>query len=139
LTTEALFGSAYEAIQRVVPFDRAAFLLYRPETKTLKLLSMDSDTESEFFRLGEEYDLEEARVSAWALDRQQAVVRGDLEKEQTSTGDLRLVAEGIKSYCVVPLLSMGNSIGTFTVWSETKNRYSEADAELLQEVSNQVA
>jgi formate hydrogenlyase transcriptional activator len=139
LTTEALFGSAYEAIQRVVPFDRAAFLLYRPETKTLKLLSMDSDTESEFFRLGEEYDLEEARVSAWALDRQQAVVRGDLEKEQTSTGDLRLVAEGIKSYCVVPLVSMGNSIGTFTVWSETKNRYSEADAELLQEVSNQVA
>jgi formate hydrogenlyase transcriptional activator len=34
---------------------------------------------------------------------------------------------------------MGNSIGTFTVWSETKNRYSEADAELLQEVANQVA
>jgi formate hydrogenlyase transcriptional activator len=139
LTTEALFGSAYEAIQRVVPFDRAAFLLYRPETKTLKLLSMDGDTESEFFRLGEEYDLEEARVSAWALDRQQAVVRGDLEKGQTSTGDQRLMAEGIKSYCVVPLVVMGNSIGTFTVWSETKNRYSEADAELLQEVSNQVA
>ena len=34
---------------------------------------------------------------------------------------------------------MGNSIGTFTVWSEAKNRYSEADAELLQEVANQVA
>jgi formate hydrogenlyase transcriptional activator len=34
---------------------------------------------------------------------------------------------------------MGDSIGTFTVWSETKNRYSEADAELLQEVANQVA
>jgi formate hydrogenlyase transcriptional activator len=34
---------------------------------------------------------------------------------------------------------MGNSIGTFTVWSESKYRYSEADAELLQEVANQVA
>ena len=49
------------------------------------------------------------------------------------------MAEGIQSYCVVPLVVMGNSIGTFTVWSEAKNRYSEADAELLQEVANQVA
>jgi len=122
LTQEALFASAYEAIRRVVPFDRAAFLLYRPETKTLKLLSMESDTESEFFRLGKEYDLQETRISAWVLDRQQAVVRGDLEKEQQSAGDRRLVAEGIQSYCVVPLVAMGNSIGNFTVWSESKYR-----------------
>ena len=139
LTQEALFVSAYEAIRRVVSFDRAAFLLYRPEAKTLKLLSMDSDAESEFFRLGKEYDLQETRISEWVLESQQAVVRGDLEKEQQSPGDQRLVAEGIQSYCVVPLVAMGNSIGTFTVWSETKNRYSEADAELLQEVANQVA
>lgn len=139
LTQEALFASAYEAIRRVVSFDRAAFLLHQPEKKTLKLVSMDSDTESEFFRLGKEYDLHETRISAWVLHRQQAVVRGDLETEQQSAGEQRLVAEGIQSYCVVPLVAMGNSIGTFTVWSETKNRYSEADAELLQEVANQVA
>jgi PAS domain S-box-containing protein len=35
LTPEALFRSAYEAIRRVVSFDRAAFLLYQPETKSL--------------------------------------------------------------------------------------------------------
>jgi formate hydrogenlyase transcriptional activator len=139
LTQEALFTSAYEAIRRVVSFDRAAFLLYQPETKTLKLLSMDSDSESEFFRLGKDYDLQETRISASVLERQQAVVRGDLEKEQQSPGDRRLIAEGIQSYCVVPLVARGNSIGTFTVWSETKNRYSDADAELLQEVANQVA
>jgi formate hydrogenlyase transcriptional activator len=139
LTQEALFASAYEAIRRVVPFDRAAFLLHQPETNTLKLLSMDRNTESEFFRLGKEYDLQETRVSAWVLDKQQAVVRGDLEKEQQSPGDRRLVAEGIQSYCVVPLVARGISIGTFTVWSATKNRYSAADSELLQEVANQVA
>ncbi|MGH9880698.1 MAG: sigma 54-interacting transcriptional regulator, partial [Pyrinomonadaceae bacterium] len=139
LTQEALFASAYEAIRRVVSFDRAAFLLYLPEKKTLKLLSMDSDAESDFFRLGKEYDLQETRISAWVLDRQQAVVRGDLEKEQQSAGDQRLVAEGIQSYCVAPLVAMGKSIGTFTVWSESKHRYSEDDSELLQEVANQVA
>ena len=139
LTPDALFRSAYEAIRRVVSFDRAAFLLYQPHKKTLKILSMYNDTESEFFRLGKEYDLKETRISAWVLDHKEAVVRGDLEKEQQSPGDQRLVAEGIQSYCVVPLVAMGNSIGTFTVWSESKYRYSEADAELLQEVANQVA
>ena len=139
LTQEALFASAYEAIRRVVSFDRAAFLLHQPEKKTLKLLSMDSDAESEFFVLGKEYRLDETRISAWVLEHQESVVRGDLEKQQESAGERSLVAEGIQSYCVVPLVAMGKSIGTFTVWSETKNRYSEADAELLQEVANQVA
>ncbi len=139
LTQEALFTSAYEAIRRVVSFDRAAFLLHQPETKTLKLVSMNSYSESEFFRLGKDYDLQETRISAWVLEHKEPVVRGDLEKEQQSPGDQRLLAEGIQSYCVVPLVAMGDSIGTFTVWSETKNRYSEADAELLQEVANQVA
>ena len=139
LTEQALFVSAYEAIRRVIPFDRAAFLLYRRETKTLQLVSMDSEAESDFFRVGKEYDLKETRISAWVIDHQQSVLRGDLEKEQQSPGDQRLVAEGIQSYCVVPLVAMGQSIGTFTVWSEIRNRYSEADAELLQEVANQVA
>src|SRR6478672_4774665 len=139
LTQEALFTSAYEAIRSVVAFDRAAFLLHQPEKKTLKLLSMYSDAESDFFRLGKEYDLEETRISAWVLKHQQAVVRGDLEKELQSAGDQRLLAEGIQSYCVVPLVARGSSIGTFTVWSESKYRYSVDDAELLQEVANQVA
>jgi formate hydrogenlyase transcriptional activator len=139
LTEEALFSSAYEAIRSVVSFDRAAFLLYQPETKTLKLLSMDSDQETEFFRLGKDYDLQVSSISAWVLDHQQAIVRADLKIEQESAGDQRLVAEGIQSYCVVPLVARGNSIGTFTVWSKEKNRYSADDAELLQEVANQVA
>jgi formate hydrogenlyase transcriptional activator len=139
LTQEALFASAYEAIRRVVPFDRAAFLLHQPETKTLKLLSMDRNADSEFFRLGKEYDLQETQVSAWVLENQKAVVRSNLVKEQKSPGERRIAAEGIQSYCVVPLVARGISIGTFTVWSTTKNRYSTADSELLQEVANQVA
>lgn len=139
LTQEALFASAYEAIQRVIPFDRAAFLLYQPERKTLKLLSMTGAGNSEFFRLGKEYDLEETRISAWVLEHQETVTRGDLKHEQQSPGEKRLVAEGIQSYCVIPLVARGVSIGTFSVWSETENRYNAADAELLKEVANQVA
>lgn len=139
LTRDALFASAYEAIERVVSFDRAAFLLYQPESHTLKLVSMAGPNESEFFGTGKEYDLRESRISAWVLENQEVVRRGDLMREQQSPNEKRLVVEGIQSYCVVPLVAMGESIGTFAVWSETKNRYTEADAELLREVTNQVA
>jgi len=140
LTRDALFASAYVAIRRVVSFDRAAFLLYQPESNNLKLLSMEGEDDSEFFRVGKEYDLEESRISAWVLEHQAVARRGDLKREQQSANEKRLVAdENIQSYCVVPLVSMGQSIGTFAVWSETQNRYSESDAELLREVANQVA
>lgn len=139
LTPDALFSSAYEAIRRVVPFDRAAFLFYQPESKTLKLVSMQGSDESDFFRVGRQYDLEETRISAWVLEHQEAVTRGDLKREQQSLGEKSLVAERIQSYCVVPLVAMGKSLGTFALWSETQNRYAEADAELLREVANQVA
>ncbi|HET9713116.1 MAG TPA: PAS domain S-box protein, partial [Pyrinomonadaceae bacterium] len=134
LTRDALFASAYEAIRRVVSFDRAAFLLYQPESNNLKLLSMEGEDESDFFRVGKEYDLEESRISAWVLEHQEVARRGDLKREQQSPNEKRLVDdEGIQSYCVVPLISMGKSIGTFAVWSEAQNRYTESDAELLRE------
>jgi formate hydrogenlyase transcriptional activator len=34
---------------------------------------------------------------------------------------------------------MGQSLGTFAVWSEAQNRYTQDDAELIREVANQVA
>ncbi len=139
LTRDALFSSAYEAIRRVIPFDRAAFLLYQAESKTLKLLSMEGPANSDFFQVGKEYDLHETQISAWVLEHQETVTRGDLRREQQSLGERRLVAEGIQSYCVVPLVAMGQSLGTFAVWSETQNRYTQDDAELLREVANQVA
>ena len=139
LTQEALFASVYEAIRPVISYDRAAFLLYQPESRILTLVSMDSVAESKFFRVGKEYQLEESQISAWVLDHQEVVVRGNLEHEPLSVGEQRLVEEGIQSYCVVPLVAMGNSIGTFALWSEARDRYSQADAELLREVANQIA
>lgn len=139
LTQEALFASVYEAIRPVIDFDRAAFLLYQPDWKTLKLVSMDSCSESEFFRIGKEYQLEESQVSAWVLEHQEVVTRGNLDHEPRTLGEQRLVEEGIQSYCVVPLVAMGKSIGTFALWSESRDRYTQADAELLREAANQIA
>lgn len=138
LSEEALLRAVSEAMRRVVPFDRAALTIYMPEKEAFRYLGVESRLASDYFRPGIKFD-REASASAWAFDRRQAVVRRDLEKEQQTANDRRLVAEGLRSDCIVPLVVRGKTIGTLNVGSVNKNQYSEADAELLQEVANQVA
>ena len=138
LTQEALLHAVTESLRRVIPFDRAGFSLYVPETKTFRLLGTESEFSSDYFRVGLELRRGEG-ISTWVFDHQQPVLRRDLEKEQQYPNDRRHLADGIYSYCVVPLIIRGKSIGTLNVASRTRNQYSERDLEFLQEVASQVA
>jgi formate hydrogenlyase transcriptional activator len=68
-----------------------------------------------------------------------AALRRNLEKQGKYSNDHRLVGDGIKSDCVVPMIARGKCIGTLNVGSKAKEQYSEEDAEFLQEVATQVA
>ncbi|HYT56063.1 MAG TPA: sigma 54-interacting transcriptional regulator [Verrucomicrobiae bacterium] len=138
LTQEALLHAVTESLRRVVPFDRAGFSLYVPERKTFRLLAAESEFSSDYFRVGLELTRGEG-ISTWVFDHQQPVLCRDLEKEQQYPNDRRHLADGIYSYCVVPLIIRGKSIGTLNVGSRTRNQYSERDLEFLQEVASQVA
>src|SRR5215510_12762158 len=138
LTQEGLLHAVSESLNRVVPFDRASLALYVPEKQTFRLLAMESKFEWDHLRVGVEYKRGEG-ILTWVFDNQQPVLRRDLEKEQEYPNDRRHLADSIYSYCVVPLIIRGKSIGTLNLGSRTKNQYSEADLEFLQEVANQVA
>src|SRR5438128_11410925 len=138
LTQEALLHAVTESLRRVIPFDRAGFSLYVPERKTFRLLATESEFSSDYFRVGLELRRGEG-ISTWVFDHQQPVLRRDLEKEEQYPNDRRHLADGIYSYCVVPLIIRGKSIGTLNVASRTRNQYSERDLEFLQEVASQVA
>ena len=138
LTQEALLHAVTESLRRVIPFDRAGFSFYVPERKTFRLLATESEFSSDYFRVGLELRRGEG-ISTWVFDHQQPVLRRDLEKEQQYPNDRHHLADGIYSYCVVPLIIRRKSIGTLNVASRTRNQYSERDLEFLQEVANQVA
>ncbi len=138
LSEDTLLHAISDALSRVVPFDRAALTLYLPEKGVFRYLGMESRLHSDHFRSGTEFD-RKSSVSAWVFDHQQAVVRDDIEKQQQYPNDRHLVAEGLRSDCVVPLILRGKSLGTLNVGSVTRNRSSEADAKFLQEVAKQVA
>jgi formate hydrogenlyase transcriptional activator len=137
LTQDALLRAMCEVLRGVVPVDRAALTLYEPSRDTLRILAVEKQWSTDFFRVGVEMD-RKASHSGWVFDHQKPLLRRDLETEWEFPVEQRLLEEGIRSFCVVPLIAARKSIGTLNVASLTKNRYSESDAELLQEVANQV-
>jgi len=138
LTQEDLFRSVFATLRTIIPFDRAAFTLYNPANETFRYLAIGGTLPSAFFRPGVEFH-RSASMSARVFDEQRPVLRRDLEREQEYPNDRRLVAEGIKADCLVPLIVAGRSLGTLNIASLTRNQYSENDMQLLQDTGNQVA
>jgi formate hydrogenlyase transcriptional activator len=138
LTQQALLRSISEALHPVISFDRCAITLYQPERDSFRFLAVEGELLSDYFRTGLEISRNET-CGSWVFDHQRLLVRRDLEKEQQYPNERRLAAEGIQSMCVVPLALQGKCIGLLSVVSQQRDRYSDEDAGILQEVANQVA
>jgi formate hydrogenlyase transcriptional activator len=138
LTQQALLHSISEALHPVFPFGRCAITLYQPERDSFRFLAVEGDLLSDYFKTGLELSRNET-CGGWVYEHLRPLVRRDLEKEQQYLNERRLGAEGIQSMCVVPLVSQGKCIGTLSLVSREKDRYSDEDAMFLQEVANQVA
>ena len=138
LNPEDLLRSVSDILRRVVPFSGAALTVYNPNTDAFRYLAIEGTIPTEHFRSGLEFDRKQT-VSAWVFDHRQPVVRHDLEKEKQYINDSRLVAKGIYSDCIVPLIVGGKAIGTLNVGSTERNQYSDANLEMLQEIAKQVA
>jgi formate hydrogenlyase transcriptional activator len=138
LTHDALFQAITEALRPVVPFDRSTIFLHDNERQVLRLVAAESAITSELFKPGLELPLEGSHAG-WAFRHQRVFFRPDLEKERQYEGEHVLLREGFRSLVVVPLVVRGTSIGTLNLGSVRPMQYGAAEAELLQEVANQLA
>jgi formate hydrogenlyase transcriptional activator len=138
LTEKALLLSISQALHPVISFDRCAITLYQPERDSFRFLAVEGELLSDYFRTGQEFSRNETSGS-WVFDHHRPLVRRDLEREQQYPNERRLAAEGIQSMCVVPLALQGKCIGLLSVVSQQRDRYSDEEADFLQEVANQIA
>jgi formate hydrogenlyase transcriptional activator len=137
LDERTLLSSISKALHSVISFDRCAITIYQPQRDTFRFLAVEGDLLSDYFRAGLE-DSRHETCASWVFDHQRPLLRRDLEKEGQYANEHRLVAEGIQSMCVFPLVFHGQCIGTLSLVSRERDRYSDEDATFLQEVANQV-
>ena len=136
LDQETLLHSISKAVHRAVFYDAMRLTLREPQTGAFRIIAAEGIPQ--YFHEGQQIEHRGSCVG-WVFDHQRPLLRGNLADEQRFSNDAQLVAEGMQSHCMVPLIIHGGkSTGTLSVASKRRAQYSEKDAEFLQEVANQV-
>jgi formate hydrogenlyase transcriptional activator len=133
-----VFSGACQAVKKVLPYDRMGLSLYAPDKGALKLAAAVGCSPDTFYRIGLILDCKETH-HGWVFQHKRAILRRDLQKEIEFQVEQPNVIEGIRSYCAVPLIVRGDSLGVMIILSSQKNCYSTEHAEFLQEVSDQLS
>jgi formate hydrogenlyase transcriptional activator len=137
LTREAFQPAIWAALREYLPFDGAMLTLYHEDGDTLRVAAMDTPLSISFVGVGSE--MPRNSHHGWVFDNQRPLLRRNLETESRYPMDQRLLETGLKSFCVVPLIIEGKSIGTLGISSRSADRFSEEDADFLCEAAGQVA
>jgi formate hydrogenlyase transcriptional activator len=138
LTQDALFHAITAALRPVIHFDRMTIFLHDEQKNVLRMVAAESGVPSAHFVPGFELTLDESHAG-YAFLNQRPFFNPDLARSRTYPGEDVLYQEGFRSLVVVPLVVRGKSIGTLNLGSERPTQYNQPEAELLQEVANQVA
>ncbi len=139
LEVRDLFESITASIRRVLKADVISLTILDPERNQLKLYALDFPGQKGFLEEGTTCTLCGCPATT-AITQREPVVLSRQELDQSeSTVSKRLVAEGVKSACCVPLLLRDRTLGALNVGSLQEEAFTQADAEMLSEVAKQIA
>ena len=143
LDLDDVFKAVSACLRRVIPCDGSSLLLWDAETGQYRVYVLR-------FRHGDHF-VEEGRVTDPHRDKSPSGIaiterRTALFDEQrlrdlaaVSKAAERILAEGVKSFCCVPLLSHDRVLGALNVGSFEPQAFAQHHVELLGEVGQQIA
>jgi len=124
-------------LRRVARFDRLAIVLHDPDRDLMRLHTIVSLSPT--FTTDLELPVPESPAGlVWQTQRPLVVPQIDAEMRFPEVCRI-LRAEGMRSFCVLPLTTPLSRLGGLSFASQDEDAFSEADVEVLQEVTTQVA
>jgi formate hydrogenlyase transcriptional activator len=139
LDVRELLAAISATLHRIMPHEYASLALYGPESRDLRLLSLEHPgTEA---ALGKEMlsPAQEA-LAGRVMNARQPLVLNDLaENPGRSHAVTRLAAEGVKSACFLPLMAQDHVLGTLNLVSRTEGAFDHQHVGLLQQVASHIA
>jgi formate hydrogenlyase transcriptional activator len=139
LDVRELFEAIAACLRRVMHHEYTSLALYDPATKRMRVQFLDFPEGRVVIR--EEMSIAvESSPSGCSFRSRQPVLasRADLEKYDSEIARL-LLAEGVRSVCCVPLVTRNRVLGALNVASLRDAAFTQADADLLSQVSAQIA
>jgi formate hydrogenlyase transcriptional activator len=141
LALEDLFPSVSACLRKVIQHDGSSLVLYDQHTGRYRVHVLHFEKNESF--------IEEGRVESdcttpagIAIASRKPAVLGEEDLRHLcpeSPVVQRLLAEGVKALCSVPLLSYDRALGALNVGRTGDNMFTAEDVELLSQVAHQIA
>jgi formate hydrogenlyase transcriptional activator len=126
-------------LRREITHDFAALCLYDVETNSLRMHALEFATNPEFIKVAAPIPLD-GTANGLTFRTRRTVLRTRLEYDEfPSEATRQVLAQGVKSCCLVPLTSHGRTLGTLAVASMREAAFTEDDADILAQIGSQVA
>jgi len=133
-----LFAELSRLLQRLVSFDYITLTLLDPKANVFRLHLLQTDRDVIGDRPAETA-FDESPTGEALRTRQPYVVRDMSEASRFPLLEKLLRANGVRSYCVLPLVTAQHDLGGLSFGSAQANAYSDEDIEFMQQVARQVA
>jgi formate hydrogenlyase transcriptional activator len=133
-----LFAELSRCLQRLVSFDFINLTLLDPKTNTFRLHILQTDREV-IGRAPASTAYDESPSGLVLRTRQPYYVGDVAEVARFPVLEAMLRANGVKSYCVLPLYTAQRDLGGLGFGSVLQDAYSAEDIQFIQEVAKQVA
>jgi formate hydrogenlyase transcriptional activator len=137
-TPLGLFQGLCAALNDAVPYDRAGLSLYDPDQDGLRIVGIHGPHNGSIFTVGHMLSRQNTQTG-WVFEHKTMLFRRDLEKELRFLSDKRIVDEGYRSICSVPLVVRGSSIGVLSVIASRRNQLTNSHAEIVEQMSKVIA
>ena len=138
LDLRELLRAISASVRQAMDCDMAGVSLLDSESSQFRLYAIDSPDSRGFIQ--EEMMVPVEGPSATALETLRPAIKNTLTPiDPESTMYQRAVAEGIKSTCLVPLVSRGRALGILALGRRSEDAFKEEDSEFLMQVGGQLA
>lgn len=139
LERESLFRAVAEALRQSLSFDAAAVCLRDPGKAVFRLFALQATALPAYsFEVGTEFEVAGSHIG-WVMEERRTLLRQELGDERQFPLEESLLAQGVRSYVVAPLLKGKEAIGTLNIASKRPHAYSEEDAFFLKEIAAQIS
>jgi formate hydrogenlyase transcriptional activator len=128
-----LLKAVAACLRREITHDFAAMSLYETETNQLRRYALgrpEDNPAASLIRL-------DGTLGGLAFRSRQPLLVGRIDYSHYPN-DPQLEPSGVKSCCIVPVNSHGQTLGALGVGSRSENAFNEADASLLTRIASQV-
>src|SRR5262249_10388610 len=126
-------------LRETLRHDFAILALYEEETKSLRVHALDSTRDWAYLEENEVVPISGTAGEQAIVNRETIIINLKDRKGYKSELTARIAALGIKSSCIAPLISHNRTLGIVAVSSLRDDAFNREDAELLSQISNQVA